>query len=85
MKQIKTASGFECEIDETCLDDMELFDAIAEMQGGNALAMKTVMTKILGESNKAALYAHLRNEKGRVPTAQAANELTEIIGLIGKK
>lgn len=84
MKQIKTSSGFECEIDETCLDDMELFDAIAEMQAGNAMAIPTVMSKILG-SAKPALYAHLRDEKGRVPTARAAAELTEIIQLIGKK
>lgn len=84
MKQIETSSGFKCELDEGCLDDMELFDAICAMERGDAMQTPIVMSKILGEHKK-ALYEHLRDEKGRVPTTKAAAELTEIITQLGKK
>lgn len=84
MKDIKTSSGFQCQLDETCLDDMELFDAICEMEGGNLMVTPMVVSKILGD-NKKALYEHLRTSNGRVPASKVTEELSEIITALGKK
>lgn len=77
VKRIKTRSGFEMELDDSCLDDMELFDAVVELQNGNTLAASTVIRKICGENRK-ALYDHCRLEDGRVPTQAIADEITDI-------
>lgn len=61
-----TKSGFDFSIDESALNDMELFEALVEVDKGNTLALSSVCNRILG-AQKAALYDHLRNEDGRVP------------------
>ena len=33
VKHIKTKTGFEADIDDCCIDDMELFEAVADLQG----------------------------------------------------
>lgn len=65
------------ELDDSCLDDMELFDAVADLQNGNALAASTVVRKICGENRK-AMYDHCRLEDGRVPTQAITDEITDI-------
>ena len=82
--QITTQSGFTCEIDPTVLDNMELVDALAEVQGDNPLAYSTVSRLVLGKETRAKLYDHLRTEDGRVPTANVDRELTEIMQALGK-
>lgn len=85
IRQIKTSTGFECEIDDTKLDDMELFEDIVELENGNALVLPRVMTRVLGNDVKKALYEHLRGDDGRVPTQKATEALTEIMQILGKK
>jgi len=84
MKHIKTATGFEADIDESCIDDMELFDAVAELQGGNVFAVPTVINKLCGEHKK-ELYDHCRLENGRVPTQAVITEITEIFTALNAK
>lgn len=84
IKHIKTSTGFECEIDDECLDDMELFDAVADLEAGNNLALPRVIAKICGD-NKKALYDHCRLESGRVPTKAIADEVNEIFNALNAK
>lgn len=77
IQHIKTSTGFECDIDDSCIDDMELFEAVADLQAGNSLAIPTVIRKICGD-NKAALYDHVRLENGRVPVQAVSEEISEI-------
>lgn len=84
MKHIQTASGFEIDIDEACLDDMELFDAIVDLQSGDATTIPLIIRKILG-SGKAALYEHCRTEDGRVPTTVVAEEIKQIFEALNAK
>ena len=84
MKHIVTESGFETDIDESRLDDMELFDAIVDLQGGDVTTIPLILSKIFG-ADKAALYAHCRTEDGRVPTQAVAAELTNIFEAINAK
>lgn len=81
---ITTKSGFCCEIDPEVLNNMELVDALAEMQTGNSLAYPTVCLLILGKETRTRLYNHLRNEAGRVPPADVDRELTEIMNALGQ-
>lgn len=71
-------SGFEFEIEESALDNMELLDAIAETEE-NTFAIGKVATLLLGEKQKKALYDHLRTDAGNIPTEVFANALVEIM------
>ena len=81
---ITTKSGFCCEIDPEVLNNMELVDALAEVQNGNSLAYPTVCLLILGKETRTRLFNHLRNEAGRVPPADVDRELTEIMNALGQ-
>lgn len=78
MKQITTSSGFTVELDESRLNDMELFDALCALSGGDKMSLPVVVGKILGDSKK-ALYDHLRAENGAVPIPAVEAEVLEIM------
>ena len=77
MKHLVLDCGFELDVDERTFDDMELFDLIAEMDAGNALALSRVTAKILGDK-KPALYDHLRDDAGHVPVEAVTAAVIEI-------
>lgn len=79
----KTTSGFEYEIDESALDNMELLDAIAETDE-NPLAFSKLVTCLLGAEQRKKLYNHLRTEKGNVPILAVSEEIAEIFRNTGK-
>ena len=86
MKHIKTASGFEADIDESAANNMEFVDVLAEMDAGTtpgAYGISRICNLILGKENKKALYDHLRDEKGHVPADKVEEELTEILKSLG--
>lgn len=81
-KTIKLDSGFECTIDDTCLDDMRLVDALAEMES-NPLLISKVVTMIMGDEGKKALYKHLEADDGRVPVQSVTDAITELFEALG--
>lgn len=86
MKKITLKDGFELEVDENRLDNMELVDAMSDLvEGENVLAMARVVRALLGEKVKKALYAHLKTEDGRVPTEKVGNAVTEIMNALGQQ
>ena len=85
MRKGQLENGFNFEIDEEALDDMELLDAMAEAEEGDALKMSKVMLRVLGKEQRDALYSHLRNESGRVPIEAAMNALVEILNGAGEE
>lgn len=74
-----TRSGFTFELDEAALDDMELFEALCDLEAGDGRAVVPICRRLLGDQ-KAALYEHLRGGNGRVSVAKVADELADIIG-----
>ena len=80
----KTESGFEFEIDENIADDMELIEDIAKADK-DVSVFPGVLTKILGEEQKSALYDHLRNENGRVSIKDTVAAFTEIMNIAGEQ
>lgn len=79
----KTESGFEFEVDEQCIDDMELVDALSETMNDNPLAFSIVCTKLFGVDQKKALYDHLRNANGRVPLEEISKAIGDVFKAFG--
>lgn len=87
IKNFVTESGFECNIDTSLWENMELVDDIAELSAGNFLKLSNITKMILGDENKKKLYNHVRIENGTVPPQLVEKELMEIFasqGEIGK-
>ncbi len=82
-----TTSGFKFSGDEKVMDNMELIDALADLDSGNTLAMSKVCKLVLGDETRKELYDHLRTDDGRVPPKEVEKELLEIINFYqqGKK
>ena len=85
MKNIVLENGLELDVNESALDNMELFDALAEMTEGNALALSNVVKLMLGNENRKKLYDYIRLEDGTVPIGQIDKCVTEIMNLLGDK
>lgn len=83
MKRGKLSNGFEYEIDENVLDDMELIDAMEQSQGDDPLKVSKVITMVLGKEQKKSFYDSIRNEDKRVPVEKAVELFTELIESLG--
>ena len=83
LKKGKLKNGFEYEVDENVLDDMEMLDALAEARGEDPLQINVVSKKLLGVEQRKRLYDHLRDETGRVPIEAATEAITDIMLDIG--
>lgn len=80
MARVTTASGFETEINENALNDMELLDAFMGMDRGDVMQVSVVVNKLI--PNKKELYNHVRKEDGTVPIEDVAKEIADIVGSI---
>ena len=74
-----TSTGFNYEIPDEQLDNMELLDALADADAGKLLAISRVCDLLLGKEQKQRLYDHCRTEKGNVPTTAIRDEILSII------
>ena len=77
MMKGRLSTGFEFQVDEKNLDNMEMVEAIAECDT-NPIAMTHVIKMLLGEEQKKRLYDHLRTEDGRVPIKAVSTAVVEI-------
>lgn len=84
MAKGKTASGFEYSINPDVMDNMELLDAIVEIDA-NPLALSQVLRMVLGDEQRKALYDHLRTEDGRVPVKAVSEAITDIFNSSGQQ
>lgn len=74
-----TSTGFAWQIEEDALDDMELLDALAEIDRGKLDAVSAACLHLLGKDQRARLYEHRRDERGRVRISDVSAELGEIL------
>ena len=79
----KLENGFEYEVDDAVLDDMEMVDALSEAQSTNPLALSTVISKLLGDEQKKALYDAVRRKDGTVPIEDITQSIVTIFQSIG--
>ena len=82
--KITTRSGFSCDIPDAAVNNMELVDALAEMQSdSDMLAVSRVLRLLLGDTNRKSLYDHLRAD-GRVPIEAVTTEISDIFAALGQ-
>lgn len=84
MTSIKTSSGFSCDVDESAMNDMELLEDLAAIDGGDITVLPGALSRIVGSENKRKLYDHVR-VNGRVPIDSVSQEIGEIITQLGSK
>ena len=83
-RKITLNSGLELDVDESAMNDMELLEALADLDDGNGYAIPRVCKLLLGEENKKKLYDSLRKGgNGRVPITSAVDALKEIMDKLG--
>lgn len=75
----KMNDGFELELDQEALDDVELLEDFAKMDEGDAFAMPSAVQRLLGKENKKLLYDHLRGENGRVAATAVGAAVFELM------
>lgn len=80
----ETSKGFAYEIQEKDLDNMELIDALADLDEGNVLATSKVLTLLLGKEQKKKFYDFYRNENGKVPLATISEAIAELLSNHGE-
>lgn len=79
MKKVKLEDGFEMQLDDHVLDNMELIDTLAEMKNDDDLvAISRLLKLMLGETGRKKLYDHIREKDGRVPIVAASKAVWEI-------
>lgn len=79
---VKTSIGFDIEIEKENLDDMELLDAIAELDK-NPLALSSVISLLLGDEQKKKLYAFIKEKEGRAKASVVEQVITEVFHAMG--
>lgn len=74
-----TKNGFAFEITDERVDNMELIDALADIDDGNLLAVSKVLTLLLGPEQKKKMYDFVRTEDGIVSAQTVSEMLVEIL------
>ena len=83
--KVETKTGFACEVDVTAYDDMECVELVARIDRGDKTAVPAFLAQLIGETQKKALYDHVRNENGRVPIEAVMAEIEDILDGSGEK
>lgn len=76
---VKTSAGFECDFEKEAFNDMELLEAIEDMDKGEAMAFVPFVRKLFKPADKARLYDFVREPDGRVPTEKIGAAIREIV------
>ncbi len=84
MKRIELENGFKTELCDEVMNNMELLDALEEMQEENPLAVSKVLNLVLGKEKKKELYDVIREPEGRVPVEKVSDCIKEIIEKFGE-
>ena len=85
MTLIKLSCGFEAEIDETAVDDFAFLEAVDKIQDGDITAFARIARMLLQPEDKTRLMEALKDEKGRVPVAEAVKQITEMLDQLNSK
>lgn len=75
----ETASGFKFEIEPADINDMEFLERLGIAFDSDLTKVPGIMTEILGADQRARLYDHLRDGRGKVPIEKAMEAFQEIL------
>lgn len=85
MKKGTLKNGFEFEVDEKVMDDMEFIDLLAEADDGNPLRFSKATLILLGKDQRKRLYDSIRAEDGRVPPEAFSDVFYELLEALGEE
>lgn len=87
MVEVKTKSGFVCEVDENITNDAEALNILSKTYSKNPLksmlATFDFAETLLGETQLNKLKDFIRLENGRVPFDELVKEIADIIVALG--
>ena len=84
MKEIELDSGLVLSIDEGIMDDMEILDALSDLNEDDGTALSRLCAKLLGKEEKKKVYDHLR-KNGRVKVSEVTKVIMQIFEKLGEK
>lgn len=82
MIEIKTESGFVCQLADDANDDMELVEILSKKYNIEATRTSDLAQQLLGDQKK-ALYEHIRAIHGKVSIRAVEQEMQEILQAFG--
>ena len=85
MTHVKLSCGFEADIDETRIADMEFMDAINDIQEGDLTGLSKLAGIILPKPERKKLYDCVRNENGLATIDKVGDMLFELLEQLGSK
>lgn len=91
MREGKTSTGFSYKFDEQRLDDMRFVEVLSVVIDDKSSILdkltgtSRLITMLLGEEQKEALYQHIEKQHGRVPRAELEKALEEIMNTAGEE
>lgn len=87
MTQIKLSCGFEAEINEEAINDVEMLEELNALQDENDPTAFIRIAKLFGlqKEDRKLLYAALKGENGRTPVESFVQAVTEIFTQLNSK
>lgn len=87
MIKVITKTGFEIEVSENVMNDMEVVDAIAACDSTEEFekikGISMLCKKVFGKDCK-RVYDHVRTDDGRVPPDLLEKEILDVFDVLGK-
>lgn len=83
MKKGTTKTGFEFNLPDDILDNMELVDLLVDTRDDPIMISKVLDTLFDNETKK-RLYDHVRNKNGHVPVGAVTDEIKDIFNAFGE-
>lgn len=74
-----TKSGFEFEVDEKMVTNIQVLEALADIEDENIIALPRLIKLMFSKEDKKRLYAHCNND-----TETVIKEVFEIFGYSGE-
>ena len=90
MNTIKTKSGFEYQVEEDAMDDLEVFDAIRAASDPDLSGMEKTAAffrafqGIIGDEQDKALREYLKEKNGKVKTSDYRKEIDDFFTNLNK-
>lgn len=86
MTQVKLSCGFEGEVNEDAVNDIEFLEAIALMsEQDNPLGLVKLCNLMMSKEDKKRLYDACRDENGRATTEKVGKQITELLEQLQSK
>lgn len=85
MSHVILPCGFEGDIDENAINDMEFLDALTELQEGDPTALSKMCSLLFTKAEKKRFYDACRNEDGRAEPEKVSEQVTELLKQLNNK